>query len=230
MKSFVLGIHFKRKFTIASKFGEVIDELLYSDNAVYGYNFFTLVNVQNNVANLISQDGTSHINISTSDFILTLGNMRKEDSFEKLLRFTEKISEIFNIVGNVEIIRIGTVSYWDIGLDSKLFEKKFRSQYNASDSDSIFNLSFDKYDFKPKLMNISQDIANYTKDKSREIYAIKKIDEDRLPNSKADLNSAKFNVSIDYQHYYMPFLDGHETNEINYRLNLQIEKHKKINE
>lgn len=188
-----LGIKFGRSFRIPDISGDIIDNVLYSENTPFGTSFFPKVQENSSREKTLFNPKTSeYLRINTDDFILGIevsNDFNKKFSWLKddvLPYFQDKLFKAYEIKN---IRRLGIIFSHKIGKNKKLTEAIASFTENeVSEADNI-GVSFSKK--APATESLFRKGVN---DYKNRIYNFQ------------ELKEAVY-ADLDYQYYYKPAIE-----------------------
>lgn len=194
--SIAIGIRYRANFSIEDQLGKIIDKILYSKNSFFNPTIFPFVQNNVNEKKLINEKTQDYLTINNSNIILEifLGETFKITDIEEIVEKFEQqiikgILKEFNIT---QIVRAGLIKRYVFNIED--LAKTFIDKTIGGTFEGIndINLSFSKK-FPVKDALREKEIFDY----DNVIFNIIK---------KSDLN--ELYTSIDYQKYFLPYLNN----------------------
>lgn len=201
--SIAIGIRYRANFSIEDQMGKIVDKILYSKNSYFNPTIFPFVQNNVNEKKLINEKTQDYMTINNSNIILEIflgENFKISDIDEIVDKFEEQIIKgvlkEFNIT---QIVRAGFIKRYVFGIDD--LAKTFIDKTIGGTFEGIndINLSFSKK-FPVKDALREKEIYDY----DNVIFNIIK---------KSDLD--ELYTSIDYQKYFIPYLNNANKVEFN---------------
>lgn len=194
--SFVIGVRFRPNFSIEDKLGNILDRVLYDKKTYFTPQVFSKVQNDVNRKTLFNPETGNYLSIDSENIILDFS--LPDDSKNEL------ISEIANAFNNqiidgilkdfsiTQINRIGYLKRYVINVEG--LAKNFVDKAIGSSLDNVndINLKFSKKIVDPTAI-AKKDINDYV----NVIYNIVKRSDD----------NDKLLITLDYQKYFLPFLE-----------------------
>jgi hypothetical protein len=192
----VMGVRFRANFSIEDQVGQMVDHLLYSKKAFFDPKVFPIVSSGVGKKTLLNEKTHNSLQIDNSNIILEInfgGTFSAPDTTNLQQQFnSEVINGIMRTFKIKEIVRLGYVQRYVFKMEqlAKRFVDKTIGQTLGGIND--INLSFSK-----RLPVTEALVKEGVNDYDNAIFNVIK---------KADLN--EIFMSIDYQRYYVPFLES----------------------
>jgi hypothetical protein len=209
--SIAIGIRYRANFSIEDQLGKIVDQILYSKNSFFNPKVFPLVQNNVNEKRLINEKTQDYMIINNSNIILEifLGETFTASDIDEIVdKFEQQIIKgILKEYNITQIVRAGFIKRYVFGIED--LAKTFIDKTIGGTFEGIndINLSFSKK-FPVADALREKEIFDY----DNVIFNIIK---------KSDLN--ELYTSIDYQKYFLPYLNNANKIEFN-------EFFKKVNE
>lgn len=196
LTSFVIGIRFRPNFSIEDKLGNILDRILYDKKTYFTPAIFPKVNNDVNRKTLFNPDTGDSLSIDPQNIILDFSLQENSDK-----EIIDTLSDAFNlqiingILKDFSITQINRIGYIKRYLINKPdIAKNFVNQAIGTTMEGVndINLKFSK-----KIIDASAIAKKDINDYSNAIYNIVK---------RSDDNDNLF-VTLDYQKYFLPYLD-----------------------
>ncbi len=188
-----IGIRFGRSFRMSDISGEIIDNILYSEETPFGTDFFPQVQENSKREKTLFNPSTSeYLRINTDDLILGIEiNNNFEEKFnwlkDDVIKYLKDI--LFHKYNIKNIQRLGIIFSHKIAKNKKLSEAiNILTASNVSDPDNI-SISFSKKASTEEAL-IRKGVSDY-KNRIYNFYDLKE----------------SLRVDLDYQYYYEPAIE-----------------------
>lgn len=189
------GVRYRANFSIEDQLGSIIDQILYSKNSFFNEQIFPLTEGHINQKILLNEKTGDKLTINNSNAILEInfgGTFKKSDLGELTEQFQKEIIEgVLKKQKVTQIVRVGLIRRYlfeEKDLAKNFISKTIGTIDGVNDIDLRFSKKFP----------VSDSLT------SKEIYDYENV----IFNVIKASNRQELFMAIDYQKYFVPFLES----------------------
>lgn len=197
LKSIVIGIQFRKNFSIEDNLGKITDEILYSKKSYFNSKFFTnYLQGSINEKVLINSENNNNLIINASNIVFEY--FIKNDNSELIEIFSKFHEQIIkNIMVKYKITEINRIGFVKRYLfENEEISKNFIDKTIGKTLSGIDNINLR---FSKKITTVNAIVDKEVSDYDNVIYSIIKKNTD-----------SNLNIILDYQRYFVPLLEDAE--------------------